>query len=196
MNTTVLRLNAVPCASDTISVPSLRRWLGGRWALFFSHPDDFATYGFETDRWLEYVRDAFIANDLRALGPADTAQESCASWTAKIGDVAPRSCMDELRRMLSREHSLMTSSEGRQPDAWRRFVLLLDDAAQVRWSLRYRSEERLPSPIELASFAKAKRMQPIASKRPMQAQPRVQLRIVPTARSWRTGERPQHDTCR
>lgn len=136
--------------------------------------------GFETDRWIEYVRDAFIANDVRALGPAGTTQESCASWTAKLGGVAPRSCLEELRRSLTREHTLMASSEGHQPDAWQRFVLLVDDTAQVRWSLRYRHEERLPSPIELASFANAKRAQVTASKMVLKQQQRTHLRVVPT----------------
>lgn len=38
---------------------ALRRWLSGRWALLFSHANDYAAYGFESDRWLVHVQEAF-----------------------------------------------------------------------------------------------------------------------------------------
>ncbi len=41
-----------PHIEQAVGIASLRGWLHGSWGLLFSHADDFASYGFEADRWL------------------------------------------------------------------------------------------------------------------------------------------------
>ena len=40
----------------------LRSWLGGRWGMLFSHPDDFVNCDFEQDRWISLARRSFDVN--------------------------------------------------------------------------------------------------------------------------------------
>jgi len=68
----------VTAADSPLTAAALRRWLHGRWALLFSHADDFASYGFESDRWLVHVQEAFAAADVRPLALADRQE---AGWT-------------------------------------------------------------------------------------------------------------------
>ncbi|MGH8188902.1 MAG: hypothetical protein ACREUC_20260 [Steroidobacteraceae bacterium] len=75
-----------------LPIASLRRWLHGQWALVFSHPDDFASYGFESDRWLVHVREAFAATGVRPLALAATATSLAADW------------ITDARRMRDRSH--------------------------------------------------------------------------------------------
>lgn len=52
------------CGGSNIS---LREWLDGRWAVLFSHPDDFVQCDLEFDRWLGLVDEAFARARIRPL---------------------------------------------------------------------------------------------------------------------------------
>lgn len=116
---------------------ALRRWLRGRWALLFSHPDDFAAYGFETDRWLVHVREAFAATDIRPLALAG---RHAAGWITEVGGCTTSLQLDDIQR-----HPLA------------RFVMTLDAALRVRRTFVYTKQDRLPSPMDLAALARGVR---------------------------------------
>lgn len=121
----------------------LRRWLRGRWALVFSHPDDFAHYGFEADRWLEQVKETFRAESIAALAVGPRISAADAGWvTASGGCFIGQRTFDSIVGHSTSE---------------RRFVMILDSALQLRRTFVYRREDVVPSPIGLASLAAAAR---------------------------------------
>jgi hypothetical protein len=147
---------AVPeCAVSVQQAPlharALRRWLQGRWALLFSHPDDFAAYGFESDRWLVHVEEAFIASAVRPLAWAGRHE---AGWVTQVGGCTTSLALDEVQRYPvvrdSREEALRSAAF--VPGA--RFVLTLDAALRLRRTFVYTKTDRVPSPMDLAQIAK------------------------------------------
>lgn len=119
----------------------LKRWLRGRWALVFSHPDDFATYGFEADRWIDQVKQAFEADSITALAISTRTPGDNAGWITAVGGcfISPRT---------------FDSIVDCRPE--RRFVMVLDDALQLRRTFLYSGADGVPSPISLASWARAR----------------------------------------
>lgn len=133
---------------------AVRRWLHGRWALLFSHPDDFASYGFESDRWLVHVREAFAAADIRPL--ALTGRHD-AGWVTEVGGCITTLALDEIQRYpvarASREEALRSAAF----DAESRFVMTLDASLRLRRMFVYTQRDRLPSPMDLAALARGAR---------------------------------------
>lgn len=119
----------------------LRRWLRGRWALLFSHPDDFAHHGFEADRWIEQVKQTFQAESIAALAVGPRAAGDHAGWI-----VASGGCFISQRTF--------DSIVDCRPE--RRFVMVLDGALQLRRTFLYSGADAVPSPIGLASWARAR----------------------------------------
>ncbi|MET0533578.1 MAG: hypothetical protein ABW171_05080 [Steroidobacter sp.] len=123
----------------------LKGWLRDRWALLFSHPDDFASYGFEADRWIEQVRATFDGEAITAL--AVGAESSCegGNWIEAVGG-----------RLISHRmlDGIATLSDWPRRDATdRRFVMILDGALELQRTFFYTSTARVPSPIDLAVMA-------------------------------------------
>ena len=137
-----------------LAAPALRRWLHGRWALLFSHPDDFAAYGFESDRWLVHVQEAFAATDIRPLALEGRHE---AGWVMEAGGCTTSLALDEIQRYPvardSREESLRAAAF----DPAARFVMTLDPALRLRRTFAYTQRDRLPSPMDLAVLAKGLR---------------------------------------
>jgi hypothetical protein len=133
---------------------ALRRWLHGRWALLFSHPDDFAAYGFESDRWLVHVQEAFAATDIRPLALAGDHE---AGWVTEVGGCTTSLALDEIQRYpvarASREEALRIAAF--EPAT--RFVMTLDAALRLRRTFVYTKSDRVPSPMDLAVLAKGLR---------------------------------------
>jgi hypothetical protein len=130
---------------------ALGRWLHGRWALLFSHADDFAAYGFESDRWLVHVQEAFAAADIRPLALADRHE---AGWVTEVGG-----CTTTLRFHLDS-----------------RFVLTLDAALRVRRTFVYAQGDRLPSPMDLAALAREARDKALIGPRVVRDMPAIPCR--------------------
>jgi hypothetical protein len=133
---------------------AVRRWLHGRWALLFSHPDDFAAYGFESDRWLVHVQDAFACADIR---PVALVGRHAAGWVTEVGGCTTTLALDEIQRYPvardSREEALRCAAFG--PDA--RFVMTLDASLRLRRTFVYAQRDQLPSPMDLAQLARGAR---------------------------------------
>ncbi|HEY0682088.1 MAG TPA: hypothetical protein VGD45_07150 [Steroidobacter sp.] len=136
-----VRLDYGTCAFDAMtSSDPLRRWLEGRWALLFSHPEDFGGAGFEADRWLVYVRDAFVSQRLRPIG-IGIGYGDGADWISQAGG-----------RFIPRHvaNDLLPSEAQRTSD---HFVTILDDTLRARRTLLYKPGNDVPCAIDLAHTA-------------------------------------------
>lgn len=137
---------------DLLTVATLRDWMQGRWALLFSHADDFASDGFEMDRWLVHVGQAFATAGLSAIVIAkDGGARS--SWVTRVGGAAMIIRWSDAHRaggsMCTRERSLVSTVLGQTT----RFVLVVDESLDPRLTYAYSPGDRLPSPIDLVWMA-------------------------------------------
>lgn len=135
-----------------VGVASLRGWLHGNWGLLFSHPDDFASYGFEADRWLVHVEHALDASAVRPLALTFGAADAPRTWIEELGGATLALRDADVQRVSSlreRERSLVRAIVA----ATERFVMLIDESLQLRRTLLYSPGDRLPSPMELATMA-------------------------------------------
>jgi hypothetical protein len=141
----------VSAPDSPLPAAAVRRWLHGRWALLFSHADDFAAYGFESDRWLVHVQEAFTAADVSPLALADRQE---ASWVTEVGGRTTT---------LAFERSA-------------RFVLTLDAGLRPRRTFVYERGDRLPSPMDLAALAREVRDNPLIRRTAARSRPAILCR--------------------
>lgn len=136
---------SAPRASAASSA-QLRRWLAGRWALLFSHPDDFASGGFEADRWQVYVRSAFDILRVRAIA---IGHDQGSGWIPQIGGrfISGREA-DDLVPQLRNWTSLNVGKSAAE-----HFVTILDGSARARRTFLYESGGHVPSVIALVQTA-------------------------------------------
>lgn len=143
---------AKPVAASALPLNSVRKWLHGSWALLFSHADDFASYGFEADRWLLLIRDAFAAADVRPLALARGAPH-CASWVTAVGGRVAAIPVNETQRypVLRDAYEQVLCDAIQHADS--RFVMFLDDTLRLRRTFVYAAHAEVPSPTELLAMA-------------------------------------------
>jgi hypothetical protein len=137
-----------------LSAAALRRWLHGRGAVLFSHADDFAAYGFESDRWLVHVQEAFAAADVRPLALADRHE---AGWVTEVGGCTTTLALDEIQRYPVARESSEEALRNAAFEPAARFVMTLDAGLRLRRTFVYTQRDRLPSPMDLAALAREAR---------------------------------------
>ena len=148
------------CAPRLSGSMSLRAWLAGRWAVLFSHPQDFAQEQLEMDRWISILSQGFRAQGVAAVAlcPADRDPE--ASWLGRLAALN-RECAATLCLDLPQPAALADFAAGAvRADIVRggpRFAMIIDSDACCRRTLRYRRAGELPSPLELIGWAVAQR---------------------------------------
>lgn len=139
--------------TDVLTIASLRAWMKGRWALLFSHADDFACYGFEADRWLAHVEHEFAKAEVSPLSVIKNGRGGVRrTWVDRVGGAALLIRWGDAHRARgagASERSLISSVLMQAT----RFVLVVDEALRPRLTYVYSIGERLPSPIELVWMA-------------------------------------------
>jgi alkyl hydroperoxide reductase subunit AhpC len=145
MATLVLTSPGSDVASRWSPLQSLADWLAADWALVFSHPRDFAHEGFESDRWLRIVRDAFRERGLRAVGLAAAHHEVDPGW---IGEVSADDTVLALPAAWQSVQAGMLREQLESLDG--HFVLVVDAQFHVHGVLRYvHSYMNTLSPLDL-----------------------------------------------
>jgi len=141
----------------------LRRWLGDSWALYFSHPNDFARYDFEADRWYYMLEDGFNAAEVRPLGPTAVGRLPGGSWIETVGGK-----LTDLPRL---------------PRGKDRFVATYDSSLRLRRTFAYTAAQALPSPLDIAAVAVVLRQRAAAqnSRRALQLNRAAVVALVATA---------------
>lgn len=141
----------------------LRTWLAGRWAILFSHPDDFAQEQWESDRWVRVLSRSFGAWGIAAVALRAPGRDPAAGWLGRLagpglapaatlavesGDPVPPSAPAEFAAW-----SLRADIARHGP----RFAMIIDSDLRCRRALRYGPPAGLPSPLELIGWAVALR---------------------------------------
>lgn len=136
------------------AVRSLRTWLSGRWAIFFSHPDDFLPHDWEVDRWLVVLRHAFSKSGVRPLALGSDSLDGAQSWVGVVNsDAAPLVLEDR----PGRASSMDLGSLGQEiHSAGSPFVMIIDRRLTVRRTFQYRVPANI-SPLDFLGWTNALR---------------------------------------
>jgi hypothetical protein len=139
---------------------ALQGWLAGRWAILFSHPQDFAQEQWEMDRWISVLSQGFRAQGVAAVAlcPADREPEE--SWLGRLAalnrECAATLCLDPSQPAAPADFA----AGALRADIARtgpRFAMIIDSDVRCRRTLRYRPPGELPSPLDLIGWAVAQR---------------------------------------
>jgi hypothetical protein len=134
--------------APVIGFAALRGWLHGNWGVLFSHPDDFACHGFEADRWLVHVQDAFTDSGVLPIALAYSEAPGAYSWVTAVGG-AHVSMRQRPAQLRARERGLFSVVCAREE----RFVVIVDESLRPQRTIVYQRGDRMPSPMELARMA-------------------------------------------
>jgi hypothetical protein len=139
---------------------SLRTWIAGRWAILFSHPEDFAQAQLEMDRWLSILGERFSARGVAAVELARAGQDPEEGWLGRLATLSRDSAAIlslDLPRPASLADFVACALRADIARCGPRFAMVIDSDARCRRTLRYRVPGELPSPLELLGWAVALR---------------------------------------
>jgi hypothetical protein len=148
---------------------SLRTWLAGRWAVLFSHPQDFVQEQLEMDRWLSVFNRSLSDHDVAAVGLAraghNTGESRLGRLAALGGEFAAVLALDPpLPGLLANLSAGALRAEIARSGS--RFAMIIDPNLRCRRVLSYHLPAELPSPLDLIGWAVALRKRDEAAKRP------------------------------
>lgn len=148
------------CTKRVYGAASLRAWLGDRWAILFSHPQDFAQEQLEMDRWISVLSRTFGARGVAPLALARVGYDPESGWLGRLAALDRESAA-----VLSLDPPLTGALTDPSASALRadiarsgpRFAMIIDPSGRCRRTLSYRQPAELPSPLDLIGWAVALR---------------------------------------
>ncbi len=148
-------------ANGSCDAASLRGWLAHRWAILFSHPEDFAQEQLEMDRWVSVLSRSLGERGVAALALARGAQDPTQGWLGRLAALDPEStavlALDEPPPVTLLVDLAAAALRARIGRSGPRFAMVIDSSLGCRRELSYRSPTELPSPLELIGWAVALR---------------------------------------
>lgn len=137
----------------------LRASLAPRWAILFSHPDDFAQQHLESDRWVSILARSFSARGVVPVALARPGSNPEQGWLGQLAaldgeSVAVLTLDDPSVALADLPESAFRAQIARSGP---RFAMILDSSLRCRRTLSYSSLVDLPSPLELIGWAVALR---------------------------------------
>lgn len=137
----------------------LRASLAPRWAILFSHPDDFAQEQLEMDRWLTVLARSFGARGVVPVALARPGSDPEQGWLGQLaaldGESAAVLTLDDPSVALADFSWVALRAQIARSGP--RFAMILDSSLRCRRTLSYRLPAELPSPLELVGWAVALR---------------------------------------
>lgn len=142
-------------ARQLCGASSLRGWLADRWAILFSHPDDFAQGELETDRWVSVLSRSFRGCGVAPVALARPGSTPEQGWLGNLAALYHESAA--ILELASAPGTLADLSAGalraRIARCGPRFAMIVDSKARCRRALSYRLPAELPSPLDLIGWA-------------------------------------------
>lgn len=142
------------CAQWFPEATSLRKWLADRWAILFSHPEDFAQEAMEMDRWISVVGRSFVACGVVPIALARAGYQGESSWLGKLAALDCESTAVLALPPIGFPAGPSTSAlRAEVIRSGPRLAMIIDRDARSRRSLSYRVPAALPSPLDLIGWA-------------------------------------------
>ena len=160
----------------------LRASLAPRWAILFSHPDDFAQEHLEMDRWVAVLARSFRA---RSVVPVALARPQSSPEQGWLGQLAALDGESAAVLELDAPSVALADFSGaalraQMDRSGPRFAMILDSSLRCRRTLSYRLPADLPSPLELLGWVVALRKRDHGGESPSEA-PQCSLPIRPAS---------------
>lgn len=169
------------CAGEIHDAASLHARLAGRWAILFSHPEDFAQEQLEMDRWVAVLARSFTAHGVVPVALARPGPEPEVCWLARLAVLRGES--SAVLALDTRPGALAGFSGALRAQIVRggpRFAMILDSSLRCRRTLSYRLPTDPPSPLELIGWAIALRKRDRGEKSPCE----IPGRSLPITPAW------------